>query len=146
MQIELLHPSEESVRGHAFTLFIRSPQLRGGYNAAPSLAFRRHLETLMRRSQSVVVALAIAAATLLTATCGGGGGNSGSGPVTAPTPVAQAQPPAVNVNDLGPPGGDNNLWSNGSVSFDAQTGSNTLGLQLTQTGAQVTGRFFLLRS
>ena len=83
------------------------------------------------------------AAAVWAAACGGGGKSSSSGPVTAPSPVGQALAPTVNVSDLGPPGGSNNLWSNGNLSFDAQTGSNTLGLQLTQTGAQVTGQFFI---
>ena len=77
-------------------------------------------------------------AELLSASCGGSGN---SGPVTTPTPPGQTQPPAVNVNDVGTTGSDPNFWQNGDMSFAEQTGRNTLGLQLTQRGAQVTGHF-----
>jgi hypothetical protein len=79
----------------------------------------------------------VATGGLLSAACGGGGGTSG--PVTAPSPPAQAPPPAVNV--AGTETANLVLAWNGQVSWDGvAVGSNTLQLQLRQTGAQVSGQ------
>jgi hypothetical protein len=94
----------------------------------------------MRRSL-----LAALSAALVTWACGGGaggggGGGASSGPVTAPSPPAQPQPAAVNVNSHGSNGGQpvDIVWT-GNVSFDEQTGANTISLDLTQTGSQISG-------
>ncbi len=69
--------------------------------------------------------------------CGGPGGTSGgTGPVSAPAPPS-ALPPEVYVGGPEAPGGF--LAWNGSVSFTEATGADTLQLQLTQTGAAVSG-------
>ena len=73
--------------------------------------------------------------------CGGHGGTGGdTGPVSAPAPPS-AQPPTVYVGGPEAPGGF--LAWNGSVSFTEATGADTLQLQLTQTGAAVTGTLFV---
>jgi hypothetical protein len=77
----------------------------------------------------------VTTAGVLTAACGG----PKSSGVTGPTPVAQAQPPAVNVQVIGTVGGQSvNLggWA-GDVSFNQQTGANRIGLdELRQTGGR----------
>jgi hypothetical protein len=83
-------------------------------------------------------------AALMSASCGGGGS---SGPVTAPTPVGQTQVPTVDVQGAGSSPTDTAppalvRWD-GNVSFDAQTGSNTMALELRQSAAQVTGQFLI---
>ena len=90
------------------------------------------------------VALTIATtAVVMTAACGGGS----SGPITAPTPVGQTEVPTVDVQGAGSSlnSADSSgivRWD-GNVSFPAQTGSNTMALELKQTDAQVTGNFFI---
>src|SRR6516164_5378569 len=80
---------------------------------------------------------------LMSASCGRGGS---SGPVTAPTPVGQAQAPTVDVQGAGSSPADAPptlvRWD-GNVSFDAQTGSNTMALELRQSAAQVNGQFLI---
>lgn len=74
--------------------------------------------------------------------CGGPGGTGGgTGPATAPAPPSALQPPTVYVGGPEAPGGF--LAWNGSVSFTEATGADTLQLQLTQTGAAVTGTLFV---
>ncbi len=88
-------------------------------------------------------ALAGLAAALITAGCGGGGSGGPGGPVTAPTPTGQTQPPAVNVNSQGTVFNGQSLdvlW-NGDVSFNEQSGTNTIGFPgLAQNGSQVSGQ------
>lgn len=71
---------------------------------------------------------------------GGGGGSGGNGPVAAPTSPSgpsPTQPPTVYLGGPEAPGGF--LAWNGPLSYSEATGSDTLHLQLNQTGATVTG-------
>ena len=84
---------------------------------------------------------ALAILTVCGLLCPGCHNNVGpGGPVTAPT-SAVTQAPAVNLKGTGTVGGQSIQvpWS-GNVFFNEQTGANTFGLQLDQTGAQVSGQ------
>ena len=83
------------------------------------------------------LALAIlAAAGLMSSACG-----PRSSGVTGPTPVGQTQPPAVNVQAMG--SASSNIRWDGDISFDQQTGTNRMALELRQTGPQISGSFLM---
>ena len=91
------------------------------------------------------VALTILATAALVSTSCGGGGKGGA--VTAPTAVGQTEAPTVDVQGAGSSPADTAppaliRWD-GNMSFDAQTGHNTMAFELRQTEAQVTGQFFI---
>lgn len=87
------------------------------------------------------VPLGALTAALVTCACGGG---ASSGSVTAPSPTPQSQPAAVNVSSHGSLAGASvDLPWTGDVSFDEQTGADTIELDLTQVGSQVSGSVML---